>query len=436
MYLKKLTISSKTGVVREIPFKKGLNLIVDKTTSLSTDSGNNVGKTTLLKIIDYCLGGNKHQIYTEKEFKVKNKKVLKTLEENKFIFSLELETKQGSTHTISRSIKGKSSIDNETMSSEQKFKKLLQEIIFNFSDTRPTLGQLMNKFIRVDKHQLENALFFLHDTADHSDYEALFMFLFGYRETQNLSKKRKLVDRIKVLKRELKENDYNTDELEQQIFLIDKDISELQTMKSNFQFKESVANELNSLKTLQETITNLKKEISKLNLKISLNYTTLNQLKKSKSNINVTTLKILYHNAKLEIGKLDRKFKEVVNFHNNMVNNKIVYIEKNVLEIQKNINKLKDELDSNLDKESGLIKLISNKEALGDYENLNLKLQDKNRDKGFKEGLIQNIRDIKLKLEKKMKECDKLNQTIDNFITDYKENLKEFNVYFSSYSEK
>ena len=138
----------------------------------------------------------------------------------------------------------------------------------------------------------------------------------------------------------------------------------------------------------------------------------------------------------MEIGELGKKFEEVVNFHNNMVTNKIVYIEKNVLEVQKNIDKLKDELDIKLDKESRLIKLISNKEALGDYENLNLKLQDKNREKGFKEGLVQNIRDVKLQLDKKSKECDNLNQIIGKFITDYKENLKEFNSYFSSYSEK
>ena len=55
MFLKKLTISSDGKVVREIPFRKGINLIVDNTGKEIT--GNNVGKTTVLKLIDFCLGG-------------------------------------------------------------------------------------------------------------------------------------------------------------------------------------------------------------------------------------------------------------------------------------------------------------------------------------------------------------------------------------------
>lgn len=43
-------------VIRYIKFKKGLNLIVDNTSNKSTESGNNVGKSTVIKIIDLCLG--------------------------------------------------------------------------------------------------------------------------------------------------------------------------------------------------------------------------------------------------------------------------------------------------------------------------------------------------------------------------------------------
>ena len=53
MYLSKLTISSPGKVIRDIEFHKGLNLIVDETPKNTTGTGNNVGKTTVLRLIDY-----------------------------------------------------------------------------------------------------------------------------------------------------------------------------------------------------------------------------------------------------------------------------------------------------------------------------------------------------------------------------------------------
>lgn len=68
MYLKKLTIKTPTNVIREMDFKAGLNLIIDNTDDVSSKStGNNVGKTTVLKLIDFCLGADANIIYTDTE---------------------------------------------------------------------------------------------------------------------------------------------------------------------------------------------------------------------------------------------------------------------------------------------------------------------------------------------------------------------------------
>lgn len=46
-------------VIRNIKFNlKGLSLIVDNTSNEANESGNSVGKTTAIKIIDLCLGQN------------------------------------------------------------------------------------------------------------------------------------------------------------------------------------------------------------------------------------------------------------------------------------------------------------------------------------------------------------------------------------------
>ena len=69
MYLSRLTISSPGKVIRDIEFHKGLNLIVDETPEDTTGTGNNVGKTTVLRLIDYCLGGDVDGIYRNPEDK-------------------------------------------------------------------------------------------------------------------------------------------------------------------------------------------------------------------------------------------------------------------------------------------------------------------------------------------------------------------------------
>ena len=71
MYLKSLTICGNHGVIREIEFHAGLNLIVDKTHTDggNTLTGNNVGKTTVLRLIDFCLGDDANALYRDTENK-------------------------------------------------------------------------------------------------------------------------------------------------------------------------------------------------------------------------------------------------------------------------------------------------------------------------------------------------------------------------------
>ena len=71
MFLKKLTVykTDPLETIREINFNlHGLNLIVDNTTNTSTDTGNSVGKSTVIKIKDLCLGAKSPKdLYSDKD---------------------------------------------------------------------------------------------------------------------------------------------------------------------------------------------------------------------------------------------------------------------------------------------------------------------------------------------------------------------------------
>ena len=66
MYLKRLKITNQEGLVRNIEFHSGLNLIVDNTPENDrTETGNSVGKTTVLRLVDFCMGKDGKVIYTD-----------------------------------------------------------------------------------------------------------------------------------------------------------------------------------------------------------------------------------------------------------------------------------------------------------------------------------------------------------------------------------
>ncbi|EEA8599542.1 DUF2326 domain-containing protein, partial [Salmonella enterica subsp. enterica] len=69
MFLKKLTVSSPIiGLIREIDFHLGVNLIIDKSVEKTSETGNSVGKTTALRAIDFCLGAKQDSFYIDPEF--------------------------------------------------------------------------------------------------------------------------------------------------------------------------------------------------------------------------------------------------------------------------------------------------------------------------------------------------------------------------------
>ena len=436
MYLDCLRVLKGAEVIRKINFRTGLNLVIDDTTSSTpTDSGNNVGKTTFLRAIDFCLGGNKKDIYTDREFKKKDQKIYDFLNKNGIVFELQLKSRKGTIHTILRPINGKSSLNGKEYSSEVKLKDAIQEVLFGCSGGRPTLSQLMNKFIRIEEYQIVNALNFLF-MADDSEYEALFMFLFGFRNNELLGKKKKKVDEVKKLKKNLDSSDYKIEDLEQQVFLIDKEIKELSEAKNSFNFSPTVDKELSELKFIQGDISKLRDQLAKLNLRIILNKQSLTQLEKSKSKVGEPTIKKLYAQTKIEFDTLKKKFEDVLSFHNNMVNNKISYLESIIDKVDSKIKSVNRKLQDKIKKEETIVNIMSTQGALGEYDKMSLKLQEKNKDKGNREGLIESLKSLNSQLENVQKVLDSINKKIKTFEDEFKTNLSKFNVYFSKFSEK
>ena len=210
MFLKALKIDRGTENIRTISFHKGINLIVDETNKEDLkESGNNVGKTTVLRLIDYCLGGNGKNIYQDPEFKnKKNTQIENFLKNNNIIITLvlkkDLENEDSPEINLRRNflsysqkiqeINGEKYADNE-------FQKKLKELIFHSSKEKPTFRQIISKNIRDEKNRLVNTVKVLHPTTTSQEYEALYLFWFGIdldvsERKQKLFARKKLEDAL------------------------------------------------------------------------------------------------------------------------------------------------------------------------------------------------------------------------------------------------
>lgn len=166
MFLKSLLISTPTKVIREIPFHKGLNLIVDETPSGETLTGNNVGKTTVLRLIDFCLGRDGSVVFKDPESKREVYQLVKDyLIDNKIIITLtlvdDLDNPQRQIEVSRNFLPRKESICkiNGEDISKIDFENRLGEVIFPcIKVEKPTFRQIIAHNVLYEDIRLNNTL--------------------------------------------------------------------------------------------------------------------------------------------------------------------------------------------------------------------------------------------------------------------------------------
>lgn len=188
--MKSLTITRADGtIIRDLRFHIGLNLIVDETLVVSgKETGNNVGKTTVLKLIDFCLGANAKGIYSDYENKRNEYKLVKDfLVDNKVLVSLvlkdDLSKEQSREVLIERNfLLRRNKIqriggDNKT---DEEFEEALTSLLFpgHFGE-KPTFRQIIAHNIRYQDLSINNTLKNLDRYTRDDEYETLYLFLFG-----------------------------------------------------------------------------------------------------------------------------------------------------------------------------------------------------------------------------------------------------------------
>ena len=337
MYLKKLTIKTPTNVIREMNFKAGLNLIIDDTDDVSSKStGNNVGKTTVLKLIDFCLGADANIIYTDTE---NNKDIYQEVKdylmEKQVIIELELIeniTDQNSKTIIIernflsrkkaiRKINGKDILEKD-------FNDELEKQIFpNINVKKPTFREIISHNIRYKDDSINKTLKTLDKFTKNVEYETLYLFLLGL-ERDDADKKQalttKIAQEVKFKERLEKSKDKTTYELS--LKMIEDQINELNIKKDTFNLNDSLEIDLEELNNVKYNINKVSSQISKMEIRKSLIKEAKAELENNISTIDINQLRILYKEVTLNIDTIQKTFEDLLNYHNKMIVEKIKFI--------------------------------------------------------------------------------------------------------------
>ncbi len=445
MFIKSLAITSGPKVIREIEFHKGLNLIIDESEHHIT--GNSVGKTTVLKLVDFCLGANPKHIYVDPETKKQEYKLVKDyLIENKIIITLVLtvDIEKGTEDiVIQRNFLARKEIIrtiNGDSLTEEEFDLRLSSVLFpEHLASKPTFRQIISHNIRYKDESINNTLKTLDSYTSDAEYETLYLFLFGCEFTKGNSKQ-EILTNIKqedTYKNRLEKNQTKT-AYETALALIDNDIEELNKKKSSFNLNESFEKDLDKLNEVKYRVNKLSSTIGKLNIRKDLIRETEEELKSSKSNIDLRQLEIIYEQATKKITTIHKSFSDLVAFHNTMVEEKVKFITKELPVLEKSISENNNSLKSLLAEEKKLAAAISQSDSFEELEKVISELTEKHRKKGEYENIIQQLTEV----ESNIKEFNKQLREIDNelfsdsFELVVKTQLNKFNKQFAAISSE
>lgn len=446
MYLSKLTISSPGKVIRDIEFHKGLNLIVDETPENTTGTGNNVGKTTVLRLIDYCLGGDVDGIYRNPEDKHESYALVKDfLIGNNVIVTLilvdDLDTPSKKV-VIERDFKtGRSSLIriNGKDVTRKDFVAELESAIFPEVKTEtPSFRQIIAHNIRIDNLRLENTLKTL-TMGKNEEYEALYLFMFGC-PNDSAARKTQLAQELDTetkYKRRMERN-RSKNEYKAALSVIESDIEKLIERKDNLNINENLQLDINSLNALRAQINKVTSRTSLLSLRRELINETVESFDKQNFGEDVIQLEMIYKQASAYVPKMQRTFKELVDFHNTMLENKKAFVAQELPSIQKEIESLSVELERLKEKETVMAEKVLKSDTYEELEVIIVQLSELSRRKGEFESYISQIESAEKAIKEKCEEMKKIDDGL--FTVDFAQRLEaqrdKFNKIFSEVSHE
>lgn len=453
MFLKLLKIETEDEVLRELHFHKGINLIVDDTPA-STDNanelktGNNVGKTTVLKLIDFCFGAKAKNIYTDPENERQDYELVKNfLIDYKVVITLvlkeDLDDDDSDEIVIRRNFLSRNKVlrqVNDKNCTEDEFEEQIRRLLFpDITEGKPTLRQLLSHNIRYSDESIGHTLKVLNRYTKDVEYETLYLYLFGCK-FEGGQKKQELLTKIgqEISFKERLEKKQTKNAYEAALALVEREIQNLNEKKANLNINENYEEDLAHYTQIKYEKNKTAELISNLEIRMNIIVETQRDMEQEMSDIDLQQLRQIYFQAGTQFEKIQHTFEELVIYHNKMVAEKIRFISKELPELNRKIIEERKRLDTLCEKEREYATIVAQGDTFAELEKLIEELNEKYRQKGEYESIISQMEDVDTNIKQYRKELDKIDQKIftDDFEDTVKNQINKFNVFFSEVSKK
>lgn len=322
---------------------------------------------------------------------------------------------------------------------EEEFENKLRELVFpEHTVEKPTFRQIISHNIRYSDLSITNTLRTLSSFTSDAEYETLHLFLLGCDFNRG-NQKQEILEKIRQednFKKRL-EKVQTKSAYESALSLIENEIENLEKKKSNLNINENLENELEELNQLRYRINKVSSEISKLKIRKDLINEAKEDLSSNKADIDYQQLELIYEQATSEIGSIQKSFEDLVEFHNQMIEEKTKFITQELPNLEKKIKENNKHLQQLLEEEKRLSTSISKSDSYAELEQLISELNEKYENKGEYENTIQQLNEV----EKNLKTYNEELQEIDNelFSDDFEETVKsqvhKFNKHFAYVSQ-
>ncbi|MBU5308765.1 DUF2326 domain-containing protein [Clostridioides mangenotii] len=414
MKILNLKIKSKSDeLIRDINFNdKGISFIFGDIRD-PEDLGatiNSLGKTLLLKMIDYIYGANED-----------SKTMKKDLE------GIVLEayvTHDGKEYNVFRTIgKSKFLVDGENYELAD-YKR--------FFDIERSIYQ--KQFLLTNKVGIISSR---SDKATKDDIETFLKMLSLYNLIKDIDDIYNLQDSIKRGKASKKDlatfyEGIDEDQIDEEIYFVDKGVEELTNKVNSISEKikniEISENQKDILEEYSEKSENLKKIKSEIeNQKLEIKRLEEFIISSNKIDITAEHLLAIYNKAKQEVPEMVKKeLSDVEDFHKIVYKERKDYLENKKIEIEQIICRLESELIDIAAKLDELGKIISNNEVYQEsiliYEKYNADLQNLK----YKQGNLSQIKNIDKKIGKDDEELVKKFKKSKETLEEYEDLIKKY----------
>ncbi len=387
MYLEYLRIVKSVPnmeEIRMISFKKGLNLIIDDSVNVN-DHGNNVGKTTVLKIIDICFASkNRKQIWFDSDTNSINHTLKNFIHDNKVFAELKFKTSDSKSHILKVDLfeRGKRFIDNESYNFDN-YKEELNRIVFH-TQSPPSFRQLIGKFIRINQStESGNILKYLNQNTSYASYRNIYDFLFDLSDQTESAQKLELENQINSDNKDLKDiirlhNFSNINDLNERIRIVNNTTDNLQMQLDSMINFNLVGEQLEKRDQLHGVLNQMDDYIDSLIFNKNKIKQIIENETKGKSEINIDILSNLYSEVQSEFGSINKKFEDLISFNNTIKENKLNYYNNRLLAVDEELAELIGKRENLIARNQDLLSII-NEKNFDDFEKLHEELLTQNQ---------------------------------------------------------